>query len=228
MKRMAVLKVELPKDSERDLRKRFEDFLADCRKQRFVREGRGPIPDPAGTETGRASDDAHDLIKDDAPDDLPARCPADWQCAEVHLTSDERRRIQRRVGLILARRREASGVSHLKPEEIARLSGLAGGVRLVLIRSEAQADGIAAGLHAEMPWMGAATQDLWQALRRAGHTDGVNRDRNFSARAWPTLTTFTWKTTPADRCSGRSSENCRTAQRAGRHHKRACRCGHPL
>jgi 2-phosphoglycerate kinase len=44
-------------------------------------------------------------------------------------------------------------------------------VELVGIASEHRADQIPAAIHAEMPWMAAATDFLWKAMRRAVRAD---------------------------------------------------------
>lgn len=53
-------------------------------------------------------------------------------------------KIKARAGRIIAARAVASGLSHLKPDEVERLSVLRQGVRLAAIHSEDQADEIAA------------------------------------------------------------------------------------
>ncbi|WBU60560.1 AAA family ATPase [Paracoccus albus] len=76
-------------------------------------------------------------------------------------------KIKARAGRIVAARAAASGLSHLKPDEVERLSVLRQGVRLTAIQSEDQADEIAAQLHQEMPWMAPATELVWHAMRRS-------------------------------------------------------------
>jgi len=78
-----------------------------------------------------------------------------------------KKRIERR-SLDLAEAYEAqSGLSHLKPNDRQRLQVLRDGVALVSIRSEHQADELAAALHDEFPWMGAATEEAWRGMRRS-------------------------------------------------------------
>lgn len=51
-----------------------------------------------------------------------------------------------------------------------RVSRLIGPVPAVAVADEAQADELAAALHAEMPWMSPATDACWRALRRSART----------------------------------------------------------
>ncbi|WP_343081003.1 AAA family ATPase [Ostreiculturibacter nitratireducens] len=87
------------------------------------------------------------------------------------LGEDDHRRIRRRAAALVARREAASRLGHLRKEEREQLSVLRDGVRLVSIPSEQRADELAAELHAEMPWLGQATEAVWHAMRasvRAG------------------------------------------------------------
>jgi hypothetical protein len=76
-------------------------------------------------------------------------------------------RIQRRAHRLMERREAATGLSHLKKEDRARLEILRDGVRLIAIASEHRADELAAQLHAEMPWMAAVNEVVWHAMRRS-------------------------------------------------------------
>ncbi len=82
-------------------------------------------------------------------------------------TPEQTKRIRDRSRKLAAMREAASGVQHLTSEERERLSVLRGGVTLVPVESEHRADEIAAELHASMPWMGPATEEVWYALRRS-------------------------------------------------------------
>ena len=79
-------------------------------------------------------------------------------------------RIERRARAYVDRVTAATGLSHLKHEDrarlLARLLALRGGARLAAVETEHRADEVAAALHAEMPWMGPATEAVWHALRR--------------------------------------------------------------
>ena len=61
----------------------------------------------------------------------------------------------------------ASGIAHLRKEELERLRPALSPMKLIMCRDEAQADEIAAGLHAEAPWLAAATEYAWHALRQS-------------------------------------------------------------
>lgn len=73
-----------------------------------------------------------------------------------------KRRAMRYVELVKA----STGLSHLKSDEVQRLKVFRDGAKLITVESEHCADKIAAALHDEMPWMDAASELVWQALRR--------------------------------------------------------------
>ncbi|MGC8202037.1 AAA family ATPase [Aliiroseovarius sp. PTFE2010] len=68
---------------------------------------------------------------------------------------------------------EALGMRHLHATERARLVALGPSVAAVTIESEHRADEMAAQLEAEMPWMRAANEKVWQDMRLAARRDGV-------------------------------------------------------
>ncbi len=84
----------------------------------------------------------------------------------------ERQRIHTRAKRIVTRRDSANreSLGHLSEEDTKRdraaLLELAGMVPVKIVADEAMADELAASLHAEFPWMGAATTVAWHALRR--------------------------------------------------------------
>ncbi|MBU2961132.1 AAA family ATPase, partial [Citreicella sp. C3M06] len=86
---------------------------------------------------------------------------------ETRITHLDRRKVRMRVEKLITCRQEASGMGHLQEDERERLTALAGGVRLATVKTEHQADEIAAALHDEMPWMGPATEQVWRAMRRS-------------------------------------------------------------
>uniref|UniRef100_UPI0011AF17A0 AAA family ATPase n=1 Tax=Acidimangrovimonas sediminis TaxID=2056283 RepID=UPI0011AF17A0 len=83
----------------------------------------------------------------------------------------EAARIRARSKKLALRRDAATGLQHLRSEEREQLSVLRNGVSLVPVGSEHRADEIAAELHAAMPWLGAATEEVWHALRRSAQAD---------------------------------------------------------
>lgn len=87
--------------------------------------------------------------------------------SQIQLSNTDRQRINHRVQLILERRQIASGMGHLRREDQERLTALRGGAELIEIPSEHRADELAAELHEEMPWMAAATEMVWHAMRRS-------------------------------------------------------------
>lgn len=86
---------------------------------------------------------------------------------EITLTYDERTKISRRAEHLIKRRTAASGMGHLKPDDLKKLEVLNRGVRLAKIDTEHQADELAAALHAEFPWMAPATEAVWHAMRHS-------------------------------------------------------------
>ena len=83
----------------------------------------------------------------------------------------DHQRIQARAEALVARRcNTAKQHSHVPPELKDRLLRLRGKVSAVTVTDEHTADEIAAALHAEMPWMAAATEAAWMALRRCARS----------------------------------------------------------
>ena len=156
MARMTILKAVLHSESEADLVERFERFLRALRQR-------------------KEQDILAEEIGDELAEEYWHRPPKMSDHRPPLIGSSDQRRIRQRAARLLARRKEASGLGHLGSTELARLQTLAAGVRLVTIASEARADEIAAGLHAEMPWLAPATEAAWQALRRAARADGAVR-----------------------------------------------------
>ncbi|AML51074.1 AAA family ATPase [Falsihalocynthiibacter arcticus] len=97
------------------------------------------------------------------------------QSSGVELTWQDTRRIEQRVNKIIQRMRAASGLAHLKDEEIIRLRPLFTSVKLLTLEGEHWVDELIATLHAEMPWMAPATIEVWHALQRGAATGGVIR-----------------------------------------------------
>ncbi|PRZ45306.1 AAA family ATPase [Tritonibacter scottomollicae] len=85
----------------------------------------------------------------------------------VHLSEKDRNKVLRRARRVMGARAKASGLSHLRSDDRRALEVFRGGAELVGIASEHRADEIAAAIHAEMPWMAAATDFLWKAMRRS-------------------------------------------------------------
>ncbi|MEL6467991.1 MAG: AAA family ATPase [Pseudomonadota bacterium] len=84
----------------------------------------------------------------------------------------DRTRIRRRAVTYRDRLQASTGMSHLSEENRTRLSTLRGGLPVAKVATEHEADEIAAALHAEMPWMGRATEEVWHVLR-ASARDGL-------------------------------------------------------
>lgn len=93
----------------------------------------------------------------------------------ITLPLHERQVIERRAELISRHHIAATGLAHLKAEDAKKLEVLRNGVRLARVATEHQADELASALHVEFPWMGPATETVWQAMRRSVHSG----DRGF-------------------------------------------------
>lgn len=92
---------------------------------------------------------------------------AAWEdlIARIQLYPDEEMRIERRAADLARRELERDGLRHLKLADRKRVERLRDGARLVELKSEHQADELAAKLHSEFPWMGAATEKVWHDMR---------------------------------------------------------------
>ncbi len=77
----------------------------------------------------------------------------------------DRLKIERRALRYLELLGNKSGMAHLNSDAKAKLAPLRGGLPVSRIETEHEADGIAAALHAEMPWMARATEEVWHGLR---------------------------------------------------------------
>ncbi|MFC3058070.1 ATP-binding protein [Paenirhodobacter populi] len=77
------------------------------------------------------------------------------------------KRLRERAARIVEHRAERSPLSRLKIEDRKRITPLRDGVELIGIPNEHRADELAAALHAEFPWMGAATEVVWHPMRRS-------------------------------------------------------------
>ena len=141
----------LDADKERRaIRRRLERFL----KERRVSE-RGVVPPEP--------EDPEDVLR--------------WETdlMQVRFEREVQDRIDRRVIRLAERRDAAAGLAHLKRDDRRALEVLRNGVSLIRIRTEDQADEIAAGIHADIPWMAPATDLLWKSMRRSVR----NRDSGF-------------------------------------------------
>ncbi|MEP1539178.1 MAG: AAA family ATPase [Paracoccaceae bacterium] len=83
------------------------------------------------------------------------------------INDDDRDMIKRRAIRFLERLQSLSGMGHLPDPAKTQLNALRDGVSVTHIHTEHKADEIAAALHAEMPWMGPATEEVWHGLRRS-------------------------------------------------------------
>ncbi|MEO0862659.1 MAG: hypothetical protein AAFY65_18850 [Pseudomonadota bacterium] len=120
----------------RDVEARWKSFLKEVRRRAQA----------ADLEAGRITED--DLVQ---PYNL--------------VTDTDLRRIKRRAMRLLERVHSSTGMYHLSEEHRARLTPLRGGMPVAHVATEHEADEIAAALHAEMPWMAPATQEVWRGLR---------------------------------------------------------------
>lgn len=145
-----IMHAQWPELSSGAIEARWTKFLLDLRGRR--------TPDPDGTSTADAGGaDSHE--------DLPVT--VDDGESWIFLPRAEKSKIERRAVRLHKRQLAASGLQHLDRDDQARLKVLEDGVRLARIHNEHRADELAAELHAEMPWMGAATEYAWNAMRRS-------------------------------------------------------------
>jgi len=126
----------------------LRNFLGDIRKQKDDRE--------LGGEDGLS----------------PELEAIDFECGDMgvpgsELTYKDEVAIADRVRCLVAKRTRASGTAHLKDDDLKRLDPKEACMRPIMAPSEHWADEVAAALHAEMPWMGRATETAWHDLRRA-------------------------------------------------------------
>lgn len=101
------------------------------------------------------------------PEDRDDRLRWETELMQIGLGREGQDRVDRRVSRLAERRAAAAGLSHLKLDDRRALEVLRNGVELIRIRTEHQADEIAAGIHADMPWMAPATDLLWKSMRRS-------------------------------------------------------------
>ncbi|WP_291734890.1 AAA family ATPase [Leisingera sp. F5] len=99
------------------------------------------------------------------PEDRDDRLRWETELMQVGLGREGQDRVDRRVSRLAERRAAAAGLSHLKLDDRRALEVLRNGVELIRIRTEHQADEIAAGIHAGIPWMAPATDLLWKSMR---------------------------------------------------------------
>ncbi len=131
-----------PQETAYKLEERFERHLLKLRRRRL--DPQAATADSEDDDEDRKPDPVFRLVKPGGNDEFG---------------------IRRRVTRLLERRKAASGLQHLKREDLERLSVLKNGARLVAV-TEDMADQIAATLQEEMAWMGAANELVWHGMRR--------------------------------------------------------------
>lgn len=160
----------LPK--QHDVEHRLTDHLLRLRD-----DGWTPEPPDAGGGVG-GKPDASPVDADDA-DDLIARYGpgGSYETArrrrQHFVKGADEARIARRARRYVERVTASTGLSHLAGEDVQRLKVLRDGAALVSVESEHRADEIAAALHADMPWMGHGTEQVWQAMRSSVREDAL-------------------------------------------------------
>lgn len=128
----------------------------------------------------------------------PAR--ADWEDEDDSepmekgktITYEDTKKVKRRAGLLADRQAAYAGVSHLKKDELARITPALRGVDLAMVKTEHWADEVAAELHGDMPWMGPATEYAWHALRRAARRGEAIRMRPVILNGPPGIGKSVW------------------------------------
>ena len=135
-----------------EIERRLSTFLEDLRARAAAD---APPEDMAAVET-EWDDETHD--EPSGPELLDYFKPS-------FLLQADKDRIARRAKALVARAKERRAGFEAIPTQLARIEGLRT-LPLAPAPTADQADEIAAALHAEMPWMGRATEHLWQMLRR--------------------------------------------------------------
>ncbi|WP_252737450.1 hypothetical protein [Citreicella sp. C3M06] len=131
-----------PDESEFALKRRFEWHL---RKLRALQDG----------------------VSSKVPGDFEDELRWNEDLIAVRLSEKDRNKVLRRARRVMGARAKVSGLNHLSSDDRRVLKAFRGGADLVGIDSEHRADEIATAIHAEMPWMAAATDLLWEAMRRS-------------------------------------------------------------
>lgn len=88
-----------------------------------------------------------------------------------HLSSEDKLRIANRAVNYVDRLEAATGMQHLRTDDLKTLRRLKDGATVSRVPTEHDADVLAATLHEEMPWMGPATEHIWHALRKSVRED---------------------------------------------------------
>ncbi|MCL7466743.1 AAA family ATPase [Phaeovulum sp. NW3] len=170
--------VDLPPFQDADtIAARFTATLRRLRAERELAEENDPLD-----------------LWDDEGDLKPSR-------ATQIVTYDDTKKIRRRATLMAERQKINAGVTQLKTEELARITPVLHGADLVLAQTEHWADEVAASLHAEMPWMAAASEYAWHALRRAARRGGGIAMRPVILNGPPGIGKSVWARKLADRLS---------------------------
>jgi hypothetical protein len=124
-----------PDENEFALKRRFEWHL---RKLRALQDGVSPK----------------------VPGDFEYELRWNEDLIAVPLSEKDRNKVLRRARRVMGARAKAFGLSHLSADDRRALEVFRGGADLIGIVNEHRADEIAAAIHAEMPWMAAATDFL--------------------------------------------------------------------
>lgn len=83
---------------------------------------------------------------------------------EDQIRDADRAKIKRRATLYLARAHTATGTYHLADKNKVKLAPLRDGLLVARIQSEHEAVEISASLHAHLPWIALATEEVWHDL----------------------------------------------------------------
>ncbi len=149
MKRIKIIDVPLYETDPNVIVEQLTTFLKDFRKKKLATDLLGDDERSAEFNVKDFGAFADDLSEGDA------------------ISHRDSRRITTRANKLAKDRVAAAGVSHLKREEYDRLEPSLAGMQVIMAKDQNWADEVAAKLHADMPWMGRATEYAWQALRRS-------------------------------------------------------------
>ncbi|MGY3438749.1 MULTISPECIES: AAA family ATPase [unclassified Marinovum] len=147
MPKIKIIQVRALDTDERAIKKHLRDYLRDLRKRILAKELIGD---------DEFSSEFDDIEVEGYRHGLP----------DVDITYKDEAAIAARVRCLVSKRHRATGTAHLAKDDLARLSPEDASMEAVTAPSEHWADEIAAALHAQMPWMGRATECAWHDLRR--------------------------------------------------------------
>ncbi len=159
--KIRIVNIPIYETRSDEIHEKLKAFLIALRKKKAL-ERVPKIP-----ATALICDADEDFLLVDEALDTPERLVTNPCEADYLLRPIDRRKLRDRANRLAKTRVAASGIAHLRTDEIERLRPAFSDMRLIMCRDEARADEIAAVLHEESPWLGRATEYVWHALRQS-------------------------------------------------------------